>query len=114
MMVYEGIRFDVGERLLAPALGSLGVESLMAVILTHDHPDHRKGLLFVLEHFAVQQFWAQPELAELDWRLQELIQSRGIEYLQIKPGWRVHDDWLTGRLLTFHAAGVAESSAAVG
>jgi competence protein ComEC len=41
--------FDVGSRLLAPALGWLGVHSLERIILTHNHPDHSLGLSYILE-----------------------------------------------------------------
>jgi competence protein ComEC len=40
--------FDVGSRLLAPALGWLGVHSLDQVILTHNHPDHSLGLAYII------------------------------------------------------------------
>jgi competence protein ComEC len=48
---------DVGKRLLAPALWSKGVDRLDYVVLSHPHPDHLKGLLYVLENFPVGEFW---------------------------------------------------------
>jgi len=48
---------DIGERLLAPALWKMGVDRLDYVVLSHAHPDHLKGLLYILENFTVGQFW---------------------------------------------------------
>ena len=48
---------DTGERLLAPALRALGVDHLDVVVLSHDHPDHLRGLRFIIENFPVGQFW---------------------------------------------------------
>ena len=48
---------DTGERLLAPALWALGVDRLDVVALTHPHPDHLRGLRFIVENFSVGQFW---------------------------------------------------------
>ncbi len=49
---------DTGERLLAPALWKLGVERLDVMVLTHPHPDHLRGLRFIVENFPVGQFWS--------------------------------------------------------
>jgi competence protein ComEC len=48
---------DTGERLLAPALWAMGVEHLDVVVLTHPHPDHLRGLRFIVENFPVGRFW---------------------------------------------------------
>ena len=48
--------FDTGARLIAPALQRLGITHLDAVILTHDHPDHSKGLHHILRHFPTRVF----------------------------------------------------------
>lgn len=79
--------FDVGQRLLAPALGKLGVRHLNAVILTHDHPDHRKGLLHILRHFAVDEFWSAEPLSQLHWSLRTLLADRRIPLRRFEPGW---------------------------
>lgn len=82
-----GDSFDTGERLVAPALARLGVRSLDAVLLTHNHPDHFKGLAFILEHFPVREFWSALPFEELDQRLQQPIHSRGIPVRQFSAGW---------------------------
>jgi competence protein ComEC len=48
---------DVGERLLAPALRQMGVNDIDYVVLSHAHPDHLKGLRFIVENFTVGEFW---------------------------------------------------------
>lgn len=45
---FRNSSFDVGRRLLAPALGRLGVAKLDQVVLTHNHPDHSLGLGAIL------------------------------------------------------------------
>jgi len=79
--------FDVGERLLAPALAELGVTSLDAVILTHDHPDHRKGLLFILNQLPVREFWSGKPLHGLDDRLQAALTARDVPFRYQEAGW---------------------------
>jgi len=48
--------FDVGRHVVAPALWAMGIRRLDAVILSHDHPDHRNGLRFILETFPVSRY----------------------------------------------------------
>nr|WP_320050182.1 DNA internalization-related competence protein ComEC/Rec2 [uncultured Desulfuromonas sp.] len=79
--------FDVGERLIAPALGRLGVDHLTAVILTHDHPDHRKGLVYILDHFSVDGFWCSAPLEQCHPSLQQVIQTKHIPVRCFSPGW---------------------------
>ncbi len=79
--------FDVGERLLAPALARMGVRALQAVILTHNHPDHSQGLGFVLEHFPVREFWSPLPVEQLDHSLQTPLGRKGILSRQLPRGW---------------------------
>ncbi len=44
---------DFGQRILLPALESLGVRKIERIILTHDHPDHIGGLSFVVKNMQV-------------------------------------------------------------
>lgn len=48
--------FDVGRHVVAPALWGMGVRRLDAVVLSHDHPDHRNGLRYILETFPVGRY----------------------------------------------------------
>ena len=97
-------RFDVGEKLLAPALGFLGVKQLDAVILTHDHPDHRKGLVYILKHFTVREFWCAIPQSELHPTLREPLTEKKIKCRQFLPGWTdVHSR--SGTMKVFVAAG---------
>ena len=49
--------FDVGERVVAPFLWSQGMRRVDYVVATHPHPDHAKGLGYILRDFRVRQFW---------------------------------------------------------
>jgi competence protein ComEC len=84
--------FDVGERLLAPALGWLGIGSLEAVILTHDDLDHRQGLLHAMEHFPAHAFWSPIPLEELHPSLKEVLVKRRIPAIQFPTGWTVIEE----------------------
>ena len=102
-------RFDVGERLLAPAFGELGVTELTAVVLTHDDLDHRKGLVFVLDHFPVREFWSGMPFAELHYSLQAVLLKNKIPVRIVPPGWSNFSSWSVGVLSIFNGA-IAGSS----
>lgn len=77
--LHEG-GMDVGERLLVPALWSLGVHVIDYLVLTHPHPDHLKGLLAVATTFPIGEFWesgiasSSREYGMLRW----LLADRGV------------------------------------
>jgi competence protein ComEC len=70
----------IGERLLLPALRSLGVRRIDYLVLSHEHPDHLQGVLFLAAHFEVGEFWESgigsplPEYQQLKW----VLAARGI------------------------------------
>jgi competence protein ComEC len=49
--------FDFGRAVLAPFLWYSGIRKLDYVVLSHDHPDHRNGLRFIMSHFDVGCLW---------------------------------------------------------
>jgi len=49
--------FDVGARVVAPALWALGVRRLDALALTHGDPDHVGGAVAVLRDFRPREVW---------------------------------------------------------
>jgi competence protein ComEC len=72
--------WDVGEKLLAPALWKMGIDSLDCLVLTHPHPDHIQGLKYVAENFKVGEFWeagSYPDICEYR-DLINVIKRKGI------------------------------------
>jgi competence protein ComEC len=51
-------RFDLGRRVVAPFLWNRGIRKLDLMVLSHPHPDHMNGLMFVLRKFAVGELWS--------------------------------------------------------
>lgn len=49
--------FDVGKHVLAPFLWHEKINRIDTVVLTHPHPDHLQGLLFILDNFRVREVW---------------------------------------------------------
>ncbi|HOI93747.1 MAG TPA: DNA internalization-related competence protein ComEC/Rec2 [Syntrophobacter fumaroxidans] len=49
--------FDIGRAVVAPFLWRSGIRRLDYVVLSHDHPDHRNGLRFVMQRFEVGCLW---------------------------------------------------------
>lgn len=49
--------FDVGRHVVAPFLWHRKVNHLDYVVLSHDHPDHKNGLKFILSNFSVGELW---------------------------------------------------------
>ena len=52
-----GTTFDIGTRVLLPALRALGVARLHALVLTHGDPDHVGGAEVMLERFRPANVW---------------------------------------------------------
>lgn len=83
--------FDVGRRVVIPALRALGVTRLAAVIVTHADADHAEGLVPVLEKFRVGLLVTGPPDpdAALDTRLRELALARGVPVHEARRGERL-------------------------
>jgi competence protein ComEC len=54
---FGGGSFDVGRRVLAPALWARGVRTLDSLVITHGDPDHIGGAAAVIDDFAPVQLW---------------------------------------------------------
>lgn len=70
--------YDVGQGIVAPTLLYLGIRRLDVVVLTHPHPDHGKGLAYILSHFPVGEFWRPPPVNEITQELDSIARDRGI------------------------------------
>lgn len=83
--------FDVGGRIVLPALRALGVTRLAAVIATHPDADHIEGLLPVLQQVPVGLLVVGPEDATvaLDVQLRQLAARRGVPLHEARRGQRL-------------------------
>lgn len=81
-----GERFDPGRQLVAPALGRLGIRTLDAVILTHEHPDHAKGLNAILKDFPCRALWLGEPL-EPETELAVTVFANEIPISYLPTGW---------------------------
>ena len=52
-------RFDMGRNVVAPFLWNRGISHIDHVIGTHQQIDHVGGLIWILQHLSVGQFWDQ-------------------------------------------------------
>jgi len=56
--------FDIGRYVVAPYLWSKRVKKIDLIILSHPHPDHLHGLLFILKNFKVSQIYKTKERSD--------------------------------------------------
>ncbi|MEW6601236.1 MAG: DNA internalization-related competence protein ComEC/Rec2, partial [Nitrospirota bacterium] len=49
---------DIGRMVIAPYLWSKGIKRIDFMVLSHSHPDHYGGLIYVLKHFDVGAVWS--------------------------------------------------------
>lgn len=59
-------RFDIGKNVLAPFLHARRIRTIDIAVLTHPHPDHLQGLIYILNHFNVREVWATGAKADDD------------------------------------------------
>jgi competence protein ComEC len=56
-MPFGGAAFDIGARVLAPALWSRGLRRLDGLVVTHGDPDHIGGAPAIVDDFAPAELW---------------------------------------------------------
>jgi competence protein ComEC len=61
---YDNDIFDVGRYLVAPFLWRNKIRTVETLVLSHPNADHLNGLLYIADHFHVDQLWTSGETAE--------------------------------------------------
>ena len=56
--------FDIGKNVVAPFLLHQRIKKIDYVILTHPHPDHLGGLIYILDNFAVREVWSNGQSSQ--------------------------------------------------
>lgn len=97
-----GSSIDPGEQLIGPALGRMGIDRLQGVILTHNHPDHSSGLIYILRRFPVETFHFAGEVARLAPELLEVLQQQNVAMHRLDSGW-THINKSTNQTLSLFA-----------
>ncbi len=77
-------QFDVGARVVAPFLWNRKIGRVDILILSHPHPDHLNGLLFIAENFHVREVWinGQETTAPPYRQFKDIIKRKGIRVLR--------------------------------
>ena len=88
--------FDIGERVVRPALWALGIRRLTAFVVSHGDPDHIGGAAAVMDSFAPGTIWAGIPVPghRLLLTLEEEAARRGSRWLRLTRG----DDWHAGEV----------------
>lgn len=86
-------RFDMGRNVVAPFLWNRGVSHIDHVIGTHQQIDHVGGLIWILRHLSVGQFWDQgvERQEQFVTDLTSAIQSQGVSKRTAMQGQDVLD-----------------------
>ena len=58
--------FDMGKFVIAPFLYAERIGKIDLVVLTHPHPDHLQGLIYIVNNFDVKEVWHTGQKAEDD------------------------------------------------
>jgi competence protein ComEC len=80
--------FDIGERVVTPALRALGISRLDALVITHGDPDHLLGAKGVLRHVPATSVWEGipvPPHAGLQ-SLASVARTRGMTWRTLQAG----------------------------
>ncbi len=77
---FSASEFDVGERVVLPALLTIGVRKLQLAVLTHGHQDHGGGLGAILEALPPSEIWLgrSPAQSQLIQRISDLAATENI------------------------------------
>jgi competence protein ComEC len=72
--------FDIGARVVAPFLWYQRVRGLDYAVATHPHPDHAKGLRYIVQSFRLRQFWDNGAPLQSAWyrEIREAALQRGV------------------------------------
>ncbi|MDI6789671.1 MAG: DNA internalization-related competence protein ComEC/Rec2 [Thermodesulfobacteriota bacterium] len=83
-------QFDIGERVIAPFLRAKRVQTIDYMVLTHPHPDHIGGLIFLLDNFKVKEVWTNGDRVETEAfaRWQQAVSHKGIPHREFNAGSR--------------------------
>ena len=87
--VPEG-NFDIGKFVVAPFLWHNRISTIDLVVLSHLHPDHINGLIFILSNFRIKEVWTNSDVskAESYEKLMKIIEEKNIIHRQVSDAFQ--------------------------
>jgi competence protein ComEC len=75
--------FDTGKYIVAPYLWHERIRRIDIVVMTHPHPDHLNGLIYILSHFGVGEVWSNGESVDSEAyrEFMSIIHDKGIHHV---------------------------------
>jgi competence protein ComEC len=79
-------RPDMGRMVIAPYLWSRGIRKIDVMVLSHPHPDHFGGLIYILDNFIVKDIWSNGRMTHDARVFYEKIIEKNVRYKALKRG----------------------------
>ena len=88
VMLIDGSRGepDMGRMVIAPYLWSKGIRRIDYMVLSHPHPDHYGGFLYVLDHLDVGEIWYNGMVSDGARVLFQRADEKKVPYTILKRG----------------------------
>ncbi|RJQ45180.1 MAG: ComEC/Rec2 family competence protein [Nitrospiraceae bacterium] len=83
---------DMGRNVIAPSLWSRGVRHIDYLVLTHPHPDHYGGLLYIMDNFSVGEVWLNGRTDHAAENFFQKIRGKGIPSKILRRGDALEED----------------------
>ncbi len=77
---------DMGRSVIAPFLWSQGIKNIDYLVLSHPHPDHFGGLMYIVDNFNVEEIWSSGRVTEDAESFFQTIREKKIEHRILRRG----------------------------
>ncbi len=77
---------DMGMRVIAPYLWSKGIRKIDYMVMSHPHPDHYGGLIYVIDHIDVGEIWFNGMMSDGAEVLFQKAVKKDVPYKILKRG----------------------------